>query len=292
MTTHVEIIHTRRGRVTDPPARRGGPPRGVASRARNVLLGFGPAIVLILLWQLITTLAASPFFPSPSRIIARLYELWFSGPITSLFATDLLWSDVIPSISRALSGWLLAAVIGIAVGSIAGQWSRAAAFIDPPVNFMRSLPKPALVPIFLIILGGTDWMRLAFIVFGCIWPVLLNTMQGVRSVDSTYRETAKAFHIPLWRTFLQVILPAASPKIVAGMRVSLSLALILMVLSEWMLASNGLGFFLLDAQRRFKIVDLWAAIMLLGLIGFLINVLFLACEKRLLRWHRGLTLQS
>lgn len=262
------------------------------SRLERVLLSVVPAIVLVAVWQLVTALGGSQFFPPPSRIFVRAWELWFSGPASTGFVTELFWSDVIPSISRGMLGWLVAAVIGIVIGSAAGQWRRAAAFIDPPINFIRSLPKPALVPIFLIILGGTDTMRFAFIVFGCIWPVLLNTMQSVRAIDATYRETAKAYHIPPLRTYFRVLLPAASPGIAAGMRVSLSLALILMVLSEWMLASHGLGFFLIDAQRTFHLTDLWAAILLLGVAGFILNVAFVSVERHLMRWHRATSLTS
>ena len=283
------------GTRPDPRSRRAHPDRTRrtgAARSRNLLLTLAPAVTLLLLWELVARLAGSQFFPPPSQIVVRAWELWFSGPISSAFTTERFWADVVPSMGRALLGWLVAAAIGIAIGSIAGRWVGAAAYIDPPVNFIRSLPKPALVPIFLIILGGTDAMRLAFIVFGCIWPVLLNTMQSVRAIDPTYRETAKAFHIGPLRTFAAVFLPAASPGVVAGMRVSLSLALILMVISEWMLATNGLGFFLLDAQRRFQITDLWAAMLVLGVAGYLLNVLFVAVEHRLLRWHRAVTLQS
>ena len=255
----------------------------------KLVLTIVPAVVLTLLWQVIASAVASPFFPPPSQIVTRAYELWFSAP--TIF-TDAFWRDVVPSMGRALIGWLLAAAIGIIIGSIAGQWPRAAAFIDPPVNFIRSLPKPALVPIFLIILGGTDAMRLAFIIFGCTWPVLLNTMQSVRAIDSTYRETAKAFHVSPLKSYFRVLLPAAAPGIVAGMRVSLSLALILMVLSEWMLASTGLGFFLINAQRQFHLTDLWAGILVLGIAGYLLNVAFVAVERRVLRWHRATSLTS
>lgn len=254
------------------------------------LLRFGPAVALVGLWQLVTSLQGSIFFPTPVDIVQRAVGLWFSSPATSLFLTDAFWVDVVPSLVRALTGWLLAAFIGISLGLVAGQWVKAAGFIDPPVNFMRSLPKPAIVPVFLLVFGANDAMRVGLITFGCIWPVLLNTMQGVRSVDPSFRETATAYHIPAWKTFGRVVLPAASPKIFAGMRVSLSLSLILMVLSEWMLAENGLGYFLLDSQRRFQVLDLWAAIFLLGVIGYLLNVVFLIVERRFLRWHHAISL--
>lgn len=260
--------------------------------ARTWLLRLGPATGLLLLWQLVTTAGGWVFFPPPSRIFERVHQNWFSAPASSLFLTAEFWDDVVPSVGRALAGLAIATIIGITLGVIAGQWASAAAYIDPPVNFMRSLPKPAIVPIFLLVLGATDSMRIGLIAFGCIWPILLNTMQGVRSVDPAYRETATAFHIPTVVTFFRVILPAASPKIAAGIRVSLSLSLILMVLSEWMLAQNGLGYFLISAQRKFQVLDLWSAIVLLGLVGYALNVVFLAAERRLLGWHRATSLQS
>jgi ABC-type nitrate/sulfonate/bicarbonate transport system permease component len=257
---------------------------------RKVALGIGPVIVVLALWELVTRLGASPFFPPPTAIIANAYELWFTGPAWALFTTDLVWRDVMPSFGKALLGWLLASLLGIVIGSIAGYWPRAAAFLDPVVDFIRSLPKPALVPIFLIILGGGDVMRVAFIVIGCAPPVLLNAMQSVRAIDTTFKETTKAYHIGGWRTYFRVILPAASPGIAAGMRISLSLALILMVVSEWMLVNSGLGFFLLNAQRFFELTDVWSAMLLLGIGGYVLNVVFVATEKRVLRWHRATTM--
>lgn len=273
-----------------PRTKCGPAPRAFA--ATTWLLRIGPALGLLAIWQVVTMAGDWVFFPPPSKILARVYENWFSAPWSSLGLTPGFWADVVPSIGRALAGLAIAIVIGVALGVIAGQWASAAAYIDPPVNFMRSLPKPAIVPIFLLVLGATDGMRIGLIAFGCIWPILLNTMQGVRSVDPAYRETATAFHIPTLVAFFRVILPAASPKIAAGIRVSLSLALILMVLSEWMLAMNGLGYFLINAQRKFQVLDLWSSIVLLGLIGYALNVAFLAIERRLLGWHRATSLQS
>nr|WP_042178703.1 ABC transporter permease [Kibdelosporangium sp. MJ126-NF4]CEL13352.1 Alkanesulfonates transport system permease protein [Kibdelosporangium sp. MJ126-NF4]CTQ99042.1 Alkanesulfonates transport system permease protein [Kibdelosporangium sp. MJ126-NF4] len=264
----------------------------VRSGRSRVLLRAAPAVIAIALWQLATANADSLYFPTPGRIAVRGWELWFSGPASTLFLTDRFWTDTMPSLGRALGGWLLGAVVGIGVGLVAGRWSRAAGYIDPPVNFLRSLPKPAIVPVFLLVFGAGDAMRIGLIAFGCVWPVLLNTLQGVRSVDPAYVDTARAFHLPTRTQFTRIIVPAALPKIFAGMRMTLSLSLILMVLSEWLLADDGLGHFLITAQRTFDVVDMWAAIVLLGLAGYLLNVLFLAVERRVLAWHRNVSLQG
>lgn len=261
----------------------------VGERVRDIALRTGPAVIALVLWQWAAATSDSLFFPPPTEILGRARELWFSGPITRAFLTDAFWTDMVPSVVRALSGWLLGALIGIVIGLIAGQWVRAAGYLDPPVNFLRSLPKPAIVPVFLLVFGASDTMRIGLIAFGCIWPVLLNTMQGVRAISPAYRETAAAFHIPIRTQFLRIIIPAALPKIAAGMRVTLSLSLILMVLSEWLLSDNGLGHFLITAQRTFEVIDMWAAIVALGVIGYLLNVGFLAIEARVLAWHRNVS---
>jgi ABC-type nitrate/sulfonate/bicarbonate transport system permease component len=258
---------------------------------RRLLLRAGPAAVLLLLWELAARAGGSQFFPPPSKILGRVYVMWFSAGPANGVLTDAFWRDVVPSLTRAVSGWAIAAVIGIGLGIVAGSWEKAAGYIDPPITFLRSLPKPAIVPVFILVLGSSDAMRIGFIAFGCTWPILLNTVQGVRSVDPAFHDTARAYHIPVTTEFRRVVLPAAAPKIAAGMRISLSLSLILMVLSEWVLTDRGIGFFLLDAQRRFAILDLWAAIVLIGLIGYLVNIVFVAVEKRLMRWHAGLTSQ-
>ncbi|MFI0374125.1 ABC transporter permease [Actinomadura sp. 1N219] len=266
-----------------------GRSRAITGFSQGALLRIAPVAVVILLWQVATVRAASPFFPPPADIVVRMRELWFSAPVSDGLLTGRFWSDTGPSLMRALSGWLLGAAIGVAFGLIAGRSTRAAGYVDPPVNFLRSLPKPALVPVFLLVFGAGDAMRIGMITFGCIWPVLLNTMQGVRSVDPMYLQTVSAFRIPARTRLARVIIPAALPKIVAGMRVTLSLSLILMVLSEWLLADSGLGHFLINAQRTFEVIDVWAAIVLLGLLGYGLNVLFLATERRVLAWHRNVS---
>ncbi|MFI6577918.1 ABC transporter permease [Nocardiopsis sp. NPDC050513] len=265
-------------------------PANALAHARGIAIRVVPTAAVLALWQWATTAHPSLFFPPPSLIVGRVVELWFSGPLAGALLTDRFWADAGPSVARALTGWLLGAAVGVAVGITAGRWLSAAGYLDPPVNFMRSLPKPAIVPLFLLLFGAGDAMRVGLIAFGCIWPVLLNTMQGVRSVDPAYHDTARAFHIPVGRQLLHIVIPAAGPKIAAGMRVTLSLSLILMVLSEWLLARDGLGHFLINAQRTFQILDLWAAIVLLGLLGYLLNVLFLAVEHRVLGWHREISL--
>ena len=125
---------------------------------------------------------------------------------------------------------------------------------------MRAVPPPVILPVFLILLGIGDGMKVAFIAFGVVWPILLNTVKGVRSVEPMQLETATAFRLTGVRRLGILILPAASPDIFAGLRISLSLALVLMVISEMIAAGSGIGFRILNSQATFNIAGMWAAI--------------------------------
>jgi ABC-type nitrate/sulfonate/bicarbonate transport system permease component len=144
-----------------------------------------------------------------------------------------------------------------------------------------------LVPLFIVLLGIGDGMKVALIGFGAVWPILLNTADGVSSVDPLQRDTGRVFRIGARSELWRIILPAAGPSIFAGLRISLSIAVILMVISEMVATINGVGFALVQAQRSFRTLDLWAAILVLGVIGYALNTLLGAVESRVLAWHRG-----
>ena len=120
-----------------------------------------------------------------------------------------------------------------------------------------------------------------------IWPVLLNTIDGVTGIDPTLNDTARVYGVSGRQRLLRIVLPAASPQIFAGMRTSLSLALILMVISEMVASTNGIGYFVLQSQRTFAIPEMWSGILLLGILGYVLNAGFMLVERRVLRWHRG-----
>jgi len=130
------------------------------------------------------------------------------------------------------------------------------------------------------------------IAFSAFFPVLLNTYSGVRSVDPVQLQTAATFGVSRARVLRQVVLPAAAPSIFTGMRISLAVALIVMVISEMVAASNGIGYFILAAQRGFKVREMFAGVVTLALVGYGLNRLFLAVENRVLAWHRGFTQQQ
>ncbi|HEX2102608.1 MAG TPA: ABC transporter permease [Solirubrobacteraceae bacterium] len=196
-------------------------------------------------------------------------------------------SDVAPSMLRLFVGYFIAVGVGVGVGVALGLSPVLRRIAAPIVEFLRAIPAPALLPFALLVLGVGNSSKVFVIAFVCLWPILLNAIDGVSGVDPTLVDTGRVYRIPARDRLMKVVLPAAAPQIFAGMRTSLSLALILMVISEMVASSNGIGYFVLQSQRSFAIPEMWSGIILLGILGYLFNAVFLLLERRVLAWHRG-----
>ncbi|GAA0488209.1 nitrate ABC transporter permease [Paractinoplanes deccanensis] len=244
--------------------------------------------VAVAVWQLAAAAAADPFFPPPATIAAQMHELWFAGPAAHLFLTDTALGNIVPSLARLAAGFLGGTLAGAVLGVAIGRSRLAYDCLDPVLQFFRAIPPPALVPVFLVLFSIGPRMQIASIVFSVVWPVLLNTADGARTVEPLQIETARAFRLTGWERLAYVIVPATLPKLFAGVRLALSLALILMVFAEIQPgASDGIGFQLLEATTRFDYETVWAAIALLGILGYLLNTALVAAERRVLAWHRA-----
>ncbi|TDD82107.1 ABC transporter permease [Actinomadura darangshiensis] len=254
--------------------------RGFAERAWLVAIA-------AVLWELVTRAVDETYFPPPTTIAEALHELWFSGPASHLFLTDKAMDDFSTSLTHLFVGWAAAGAAGVAVGAAIGRSRVLNDLLNPVLEFLRAVPPPTLLPFFIMVfqLGAT--MQVVTIAFGVVWPVLLNTADGVRTVDPLQLDTARVFGVGPARRLGTVILPAAAPKIFAGLRVALSFALILMVLSELFGSTAGIGSELIGAQRSFELPRMWAGIVMLGILGFLFNAVFILLERRLLAWHTG-----
>lgn len=237
-----------------------------------------PAL-LVAGWWLASDGSTNVYWP-PLRTILRTFpDVWTS---------ERLRSDLVPSVLRLLTGYAAAAVVGVALGTVIGSYRRVRAVCEPVLEFLRALPPPVLVPVIMLFAGIGDTMKIAVIASGCVWPILLNTVEGVRAVDSVMAETARSYGITGLARLRGVVLRAASPQIFAGLRQALSIGIILMVISEMFAASNGLGFTIVQFQRSFAIPDMWTGILVLGLLGFLLSVVFHVVERRVLGWYHGL----
>jgi ABC-type nitrate/sulfonate/bicarbonate transport system permease component len=242
-------------------------------------------VLAVVIWQLATAAANHPFFPTPLAIVEQCRQLWFTTESGSFGLSDAVFEDVLPSLSRLVTGWVIAVVLGVAIGTALGRSRTGMQYVGPLLAFFRTLPSPALLPVFIILFGLTETMGEALIVFGAIWPILLNTVDGVRSVDAVKTETARSFRTPRTQWVTMVVLPAALPKIFAGLRLSLSIAVILMVISEMVGVTNGIGYQLIYAKSQFDITTMWSWIVLLGILGYVLNLALLAVERRALRWQ-------
>ncbi len=254
---------------------------------RNWLLRIAVLVVAVGLWQLWTSVHHSPFFPAPSAIVARMHQQWFSGPPAHLFLTGDAAGNILPSLARILGGLAIAAGIGIPAGIALGRSAAISGFADPLLQFARTMPPVALVTVFIAIFKLGTEMEIAFIAFGTIWPILLNTIDGARSVDPLQVETARVFAVPARQRLTRLIVPATMPRMFAGLRLSVSLAVLLMVFAELVGSSNGVGYEMNNASSSFDLTMLWSGIVLLAILGIVLNALLAAVERRALRWHRG-----
>jgi ABC-type nitrate/sulfonate/bicarbonate transport system permease component len=143
------------------------------------------------------------------------------------------------------------------------------------------------VPVLMLFVGIGTQMKILVVASGCVWPLLLNTVDGVRGIDDVLRDTAAAYRIRRVRTLLALTLRGASPQIMTGARQALSIGLILMVISELFAADNGLGFTIVQFQRSFSVPEMWSGVILLGLIGVLLSLLLRGVERPVLAWYRG-----
>ncbi len=236
-----------------------------------------PIVLLAILWAW-TNQSDTFYYPPLSDVFEKFGDTWIF---------ERFGSDVWPSLRRMGIGYVVAVVIAIAAGIVLGSSRTLRRATAPIVEFLRSIPPPALLPFAIVVIGVGDDMKIFIIAFVCLWPVLLNTIDGINGIDPTLRDIARVYGISGRDRLLRMTLPAASPQIFAGMRLSLSLAVILMVISEMVASTNGIGFFVLQSQRSFAIPEMWSGILLLGILGYVLNLVFVIVERRVLAWHRG-----
>ena len=247
--------------------------------ARRVLLAAGLPLALLALWWMASADSQSFYLPPLRQILEAFADVWL-GPR--------LVDDVLPSLARLLAGLAVAAVAGVALGVVVGASPRLRAALEPVLEFLRAIPPPVLVPIFILVAGIGTTMKVLVIVSGCLWPILLNTVEGVRARDEVLEDTCRAYGIRGAARLRHLVLRAASPQIVTGLRQALAIGIILMVISEMFAASSGLGFTIIQFQRGFAIPEMWSGILLLGLLGVVLSLGFRGLERWVLGWYHGL----
>ncbi|HEY6760785.1 MAG TPA: ABC transporter permease [Baekduia sp.] len=246
-------------------------------RVRAVLIEAWLPLLLVALWWVLSAGSTDLYFPSLSSILKQFRADWVFQHVGS---------DLVPSLRVLGLGYAVAVLAGVGLGVVLGLSRRTERACRPLLELLRAIPGVALLPIFIVLFGLGSEMKVVLIATGAIWPVLLNTIDGVRSVEPLLLDVARTFRLSRVQRLRRIVLPSAGPQIFAGARTALAIAVIVMVVGETVGSSGGIGYFLLNAERNFAITSMWGTIVALGIVGYLLNVLFRIVEAVALRWHR------
>lgn len=232
------------------------------------VIGFVAALAI---WWVASADSTSLYFPPLSKILEAFNENW-------LFAR--VGTDVAPSLSRFALGFLFATIAGVALGVLLGISPRMQRAFRPQLEFLRSTPPVLLLPPSLMLFGTGPEMKVFVIALGTVWPILLATTTGVRSADAVAIDMGRVFGMNKITRLRHVVIPGALPSIIAGLRSALPIALVLMVVTELVASTNGVGFFILQSQQNFDLVNMWSGVLLLGVIGMALNLILGWAERR------------
>jgi ABC-type nitrate/sulfonate/bicarbonate transport system permease component len=237
-----------------------------------------PALIFALLYVLSAS-STNFYFPPLAAVLKQFDALWL-GPR--------FFADVLPSLERLLAGYLLACLAGVALGVPIGIYRPLRRAVEPVLEFFRAVPPVAMIPLLIVSMGFGNTMKITIIVAGAIWPILLNTVEGVKAADSVLDETCRTYRIRGLARLRHFILPSASPQIIVGMRLGLAIGIVLMVISEMFAAMDGLGSAIIYFQRSYEIPQMWSGVLMLGLFGFTLSVAFRLFERWALKWYFGM----
>ena len=255
--------------------------RGIIMRVSNVIWNVASLLVGLLLvagWQAVADarLVSPVFLAGPDRAWDALVQGFESGE---------LMPKLLGTVERMIYGWLLASLLGIAIGTVIGTSNTARAYFQPTLEFLRPLPASAFVPVAIALFGLSEAMALGVVAFGALWPMLLATVHGFAAVEPRLCEVSNVLGMSRLSFIVKIGLPSSMPDILAGMRLSLTISLVLAVLSEMLTGQDGLGTWILQASRSFRAPDLYAGIILLALLGYISAQIIGLAERHATRWR-------
>ena len=243
--------------------------------------GWASFVFLLLLWELGARVAPGYrlYLPPISSVIGALGQLIISGAVGR---------HLLATLERFLAGYLIAAAIGVTLGILLGYFQPLHNLLGILIELLRPMPSVAIIPVAILTLGIGDSMIVAVTVYAGVWSILINTIDGVRHIESTLVDTGRTFGLSRSRILWQIILPGASPYIVTGLRIALSIALILVTTAEMIAGGKGMGFYILDEERSMNSANMYAGIVIVAALGYTLNRLFLALEGRVMKWRHGM----
>lgn len=240
-------------------------------------------LLLLMIWELITRQGWIPawFLPVPTEVFQTLFNMVISGELLHHAAV---------SLGRAVSGYAMAALAGVGLGLLIA-WSRIVEdFFDPLIELIRPLSTFALIPIFFLWFGIGNTSKIMIIFKSCFFPIVLNTIAGIKGVDQKLIMAARSLGADGRQMWTRVLLPSAMPMIITGMRISTAIAMMALVGVEMLSSDSGLGFLVIDAQRTFDTERVFAGIVVLALLGFSLDRLARKIQARILSWHHETSL--
>ncbi len=247
------------------------------TRHLRTWLGPGVLVALVLLLELAVRAGwiNAVLVPPPSSVAQRLYTVVAAGTVFAPLGRTMYLLTL---------AYAIGCVLAIALGVLMGRFRPVHGLLEPLVEVLRPLPKPALLPPLMLFLGLGDTMKITAVALGVFFPVLINTIQGVRGVDPVLVDVARTFQHSRVALLWKVVLPSALPLILSGMRISLGIALVLVVIAEMMAGTGGIGYLIIDLQRSFRVVDMYAWVVILAALGYALNELFVRIERRAIHW--------
>ena len=243
--------------------------------------GWSSFVFLLLLWELGARIAPSYrlYLPPITSVMAALAHLIITGAVGR---------HLLVTLERFLAGYLIAAALGVTLGIALGYFRPLHDLLGVVIELLRPMPSVAIIPVAILTLGIGDSMIVAVTVYASVWSILINTIDGVRHIESTLVDTGRTFGLSRSRILWQIILPGASPYIVTGLRIALSIALILVTTAEMIAGSKGLGFFILDEERSMNSGNMYAGILIVAALGYALNRVFLSVEAGVMKWRHGM----
>jgi NitT/TauT family transport system permease protein len=214
-----------------------------------------------------------------------------AGNVYRLVASFEIIHHLTVTLKRVMLGYLLGGGVGYFLGFLCGYFPRIYSLLELSIEYLRPMPSIALIPIGILFLGLGDLLNIVIIGWACSWPVFINTMDGVRSTDAVLLNTARTFGLDRLQIIMKVIIPFSVPFAFTGLRIGLGIAIAVVIITEMVASGNGLGFFIMNTSISFRVPEMYAAIIVVGFLGYILNRFFLWIDRHVLSWHKGLFCQ-
>lgn len=246
--------------------------------AKRLLQGVALPAGLIVLWWAMTEAGwvNKTILPGPEEVAAALWGLLIDGR---------LWGHLEVSLSRVSGGFMLALVFGLPAGLAVGAWSSVRRLLGPFLHFLRQIPPIAWIPVFILWLGIDEMSKLAVIAYAAFFPVFLNTTAGMGNIGPGYLQMGRMLEFTWTENFRNIVWPAALPSIMAGIRLGLGNSWRALVVAEMIAAANGLGYLIVESRQRIDTPEMYAGILVIGVVGLILDYLLVGLEARLLSWQ-------